>query len=136
MRLLSKVMGIVGIAALVLCVGCGNLSFTEQDDGRTVNLPVDDPFRVVLKGNPTTGYQWMLAPIESDAVTLIGEPAYKPASDRVGGGGAYTFRFQTKGDGEAVLRFVYRRPFESNTPPVQTFSLNVLVGTMGRIEGR
>ncbi len=107
--------------------------FTYDDNGTTVNLSNDDPFEIELSGNPSTGYAWQVMPFDSTVIKQVGEPVFKPNNDRIGSGGVYTFKFQTVADGQCDLLLVYHRKWEENVPPVKTFEMKIVVGTMGRI---
>ncbi|HBA82539.1 MAG TPA: hypothetical protein DCZ95_00450 [Verrucomicrobia bacterium] len=126
--------------SMALCVtflalgllACGK-PLTLADNGKTLNLSVDDPVQVELEGNPTTGYLWELAPYDATVIKAIGEPDFKADSQATGAGGLFTYNFQTVADGQTVLKFVYRRPFEKDVPPIKTYELKIVVGTMGQI---
>ncbi len=129
-----KKLPILLLAASLCISGCACAKpFTEKDNGKTVNLSTDDPFEVVLKGNPTTGYTWELEPFDTTVVKQLGEPNYQAERQAIGAGGLYTFRFQSVADGQTTLKFIYHRTFEKEIPPIQTFELKVVVGTMGQI---
>jgi inhibitor of cysteine peptidase len=133
------------IAAAVLLIRAmepATLELDESDNGGTVTLQVGDTVEVVLKGNPTTGFGWMADITEEDAgiIQQVGEPTYVSDSDLIGSGGTYTFTFKALKAGEAVLKLVYRRSWETD-PPIQTFSVTVNVealpldGSAWRLEG-
>ncbi len=114
---------------LTFCAG----PFTEKDNGRTINLGIDDPFEIELTGNPSTGYIWEAVSYDTLLVKQVGEAGFEPNSDTIGSGGKYTFRFQTVAAGQTTLVLIYYRKFEENKPPAKTFELKVVSGTMGRI---
>ncbi|MFN8476193.1 MAG: protease inhibitor I42 family protein [Anaerolineae bacterium] len=106
------------------------VTLTAADNGKTVNVRLDQQAAVTLAGNPTTGYTWEAAPPSSDSVTAVGEPQYKTdanAGGKAGVGGTYTFTYQGAAVGTAKLSFVYRRPWERDTPPAQTFDVTLNV---------
>jgi len=118
--------------------GCSSKTYTINDSGKTQRLALDSVFTVTLDGNPTTGYLW------SDATELNtclaksnngGEYEMDPTSNQpVGGGGTYTFKYKVKSAGEAELRLIYSRPWETGQAPAKTFTMKVIAGTMGTIE--
>jgi inhibitor of cysteine peptidase len=139
----------MGIAATVLVMilalvavasaGCGSsasaasgpLKLGEPDNGKTYTVKAGDTIEVVIPGNPTTGFAWTAAISEKDAALIqqVGEPAYvtdPSAGTMVGVGGTYTFTFKAAGQGEALLKLVYARPWES-VPPAQTFSVTLTI---------
>lgn len=121
---------IAAAAVLLRTREVGGIVLDETDDGTTVEVEVNDTFKVVLKGNPTTGYSWTALISEEDAGILrqVGEPTYIPDSDLTGAGGTYTFVFEAMAPGEAVLKLEYARPWES-VPAEKTFTVTVRVGT-------
>ena len=107
--------------------------FTEEDNGRTINFGIDDPFEIELAGNPSTGYIWDVLSYDSTIVKQVGKAEFEPIDDKIGSGGKYTFNFQTISAGQTTLVLIYYRKFEENVPPAKTFELKVVSGTMGRI---
>ena len=107
--------------------------FSEEDNGTTINLGIDDPFEVELTGNPTTGYIWEVASFEASIIKQIGEARFDPVDGKPGSDGKYTFEFQTIAAGQTSLNLIYHRKFEENEPPAKTFTIEIVAGTMGRI---
>ena len=132
MNVTRAVLALFFVTALLLG-GCEK-PFTEKDNGATVELSLDDPLEIVLSGNPTTGYRWEVAQLDPSVVKAAGSPSYEPGGSAMGAGGSYSFRFVTVGAGQTTLRLICHRPFEKGVPPQKTFELNLVVGTMGRIE--
>jgi predicted secreted protein len=130
-------MSIVALAAMA-SAGCGSsasasggpLKLGEADNGKTYTVKAGDTIEVVIPGNPTTGYAWTSALGEKDAALIqpVGEPAYaSEAKDGVvGGGGFYTFTFKATAAGEALLKLVYSRSWES-VEPLQTFAVTLTI---------
>ncbi len=106
------------------------IQITSADNGKTFDIGVGQQAVVALAGNATTGYAWEAAPPSSASVTPVGERQYQedahPAG-QVGVGGTYTFTYQGASAGGAKLSFVYRRPWEKDTPPAQTFDVTLNV---------
>lgn len=98
----------------------------EQDNGSTVTLQIGQQLEVSLAANPTTGYEWEVASVDSAVIKQAGEPKYVPEGDALGSGGKTTFRFDAIKPGQTLLQMIYRRPFEKDTPPVQTFEVTVV----------
>jgi len=102
-------------------------SITAADAGSQVALRVGESCDVVLVGNPTTGFQWEVARLDTSIVKQVGDAAYEPASSAIGAGGHFTFHFRAVGLGQTPVQLVYRRSFEKNAPPAQTFEIQVVV---------
>jgi inhibitor of cysteine peptidase len=127
------------IAGLVLIALAGTLTaiamasdepaspkeFAAADNGAAVEVQIGESFTVVLPGNPTTGYSWVVDGIDP-AILAATEPAYVGDSDLIGSGGAFTFTFTAMGAGETTVRLVYERSWEQ-TEPLETFTLTVTV---------
>ncbi|HRT06241.1 MAG TPA: protease inhibitor I42 family protein [Kiritimatiellia bacterium] len=124
-------------AALVGVWGCGDSSADSDEavvvgqerNGQTVELAVGTPLSVELAGNPTTGYEWTVAQIDSACLRLAGS-TYTADSSAIGSGGTYVFRFEPLRAGRTVLGLVYRRAWEI-TAADQTFTLTVDVRAAG-----
>lgn len=123
----------VVVPAAILSLGAcgppaqGSRQFSENDSGSTVELRTGDTLKVMLGGNPTTGYQWEIASVDSNVVKQRGDPEYRSDSAAVGASGKFTFTFEAAAPGQTVLRLVYRRPFEKNVPPARTFEITAVV---------
>ena len=104
-------------------------TLSEADAGTTVQVRMHDTINVVLEGNPTTGFTWERAPDDESAAILeqLGDPEFKPATELVGSGGKFTFRFEAVASGQAVLRLIYHRPWETGVPPEETFEVTISV---------
>jgi predicted secreted protein len=97
---------------------------TDAHNGKTVAVGVGQSFDVVLRGNPTTGYEWRVDKIASRAVEQNGKADYTMDKRRrrmMGVGGTYTFHFDVKQAAKTKVRFVYARSWEKNTEPAKTF---------------
>ena len=106
-----------------------------------VNLPTDKVVEIfigqkleaVIAGNPTTGYSWKVTALPT-GMKQVGEPAYvqDPADApdgqrRLGVGGRYIFTFVASQPTEGAIELAYSRPWEKDTPPLQTASVRVRV---------
>lgn len=107
--------------------GGATTQLSEADNGRALDLRVGDTVAVRLPGNPTTGYQWELAEADEAIIRQLGEPEVTPASSALGRGGTIALRFETVGAGQTTLRLIYRRPFEPDAAPAQSFEVSIAV---------
>lgn len=92
----------------------------------TVSLEEGEQFTVMLPGNPSTGYSWVVTTINPALLTQIGEPEFSTGSDLVGAGGTITFRFEANGAGRDALQLDYQRPWE-DVEPIDTYRVTVNV---------
>jgi inhibitor of cysteine peptidase len=116
----------------LLLTACGSkaTTLTEADDGTQIELSPGQTLTITLPSNPTTGYSWQVAQIDTNLLEQQGQPEYQqsPGSkDMVGAGGAETLRFKALGTGQTDLQLAYQRPWETGIPPIRTFSITVIV---------
>jgi inhibitor of cysteine peptidase len=119
---------VLALAAFSLA-GCrgGQALLTEQDNGTIVEVAVGEEFSVQLAGNPTTGYMWSLAELDSNYLQQQGEADYERDNDLIGAGGVYTFHFKALQVGQTTLTLAYARSFEPDVPPERVFSVEVVI---------
>ena len=120
---------LVSIVLLVSLSACGenNVKLDEESNGQTIEIKKGATLSISLQGNPTTGYNWELAEVDQTILKSQGEADYKSDSMLVGSGGVYTFKFEALESGSTALKLIYYRSFEEDTPPINTFELNVIV---------
>jgi inhibitor of cysteine peptidase len=115
------------VAGVVLLTRSESLDITEADAGKTIELNVGEAFTVTLEGNPTTGYNWELVATEGAVVEQVGEPEFDSDSNLVGAGGSITLNFKATNPGRQTLELVYRRSWEEDVAPLDTFAVNLVV---------
>ena len=117
-------------AKLVSVVPVVSSLLTAGDDGKELSLCIGQTVEVRLDGNPTTGFSWAVGTIDGDAVSAVGDPIYTPSATGdgiVGSGGTYSFVFMAEKAGAAKVTLTYRRPWETDSAPAQTFTFSVTV---------
>jgi inhibitor of cysteine peptidase len=103
---------------------------TVSESGGPVALAVGQELAVQLESNVTTGYAWELVPPMPDALTVIDPGTYRASSgseSRPGSGGTTSFVVRAARPGNGTLELVYRRPWESGTPPTRAVRVEVTV---------
>ncbi len=100
------------------------LTVTVADNGSTVQVGAGGDLLLELRGNPSTGYRWQVS-ANDDSILLPVAAWFVPDSDLLGSPGLEKFSFHVMAPGTASLRLVYSRPWETDTPPVQTFTVTV-----------
>jgi inhibitor of cysteine peptidase len=106
------------------------VAVAAADKGKTITLKVGQEAVVSLKGNPTTGYSWDLAGIDGQAVKLDGEVKYKEdpkLQGMVGVPGMFHAKFKAAKPGKATVKLQYRRPWEKDVKPVETYEVSFSV---------
>lgn len=94
-------------------------------------LKVGQTLVVTLASNPSTGYSWTISGAPDGAVlTQDGDITYTPSNPDVvmpGSGGSETVRFTATAAGTTTIVLDYRRPWETDVPPVETVTIDVTV---------
>lgn len=101
----------------------------EADNGGSVSLWRGDTLEVELSGNPTTGYTWEVAQVNTNILRQSGAAQYTASSDAAGSGGWYRFRFEAVGGGQTPLRLAYHQPWVAAATNDRTFEVSVTVVT-------
>jgi len=123
------------VMALLFLVACTASSVnvmvvkSENDSGTTFEMNRGDTLAVVLKANPTTGYEWSVVDVDAVVLKEI-DVAYERdpvSSGIVGSGGKFSARFVAKEAGRTDLRLIYSRSFEKGKPAAKSFDLVVRV---------
>ncbi|MFZ3555056.1 protease inhibitor I42 family protein [Streptomyces sp. BH055] len=101
--------------------------YTEDDNGREIQLHTGDLVNVALPENPTTGHLWQTASVSSEG--LLPQAVHFSPGDATapGSAGTRTFTFRTQAPGRATLELHLRRPWQATAPPTRRFSLVLYV---------
>jgi inhibitor of cysteine peptidase len=98
----------------------------ESDNNTTINVTKGRFLVITLEGNPTTGYTWEVTePLGELVLQQVGDIAFVPESNLIGAGGVQIATFEVVGAGNATIKMVYHRPWETDVEPADTFTLNV-----------
>jgi len=106
------------------------VALTEKDANRTVELSKGGLLEVTLVGNPTTGFMWEPQSLDAALLQPKGEVEFTADNTTpgfVGSPGKLTLRFEAVGSGQTTLKLVYHQPWDTATPPAQTFEVTVVV---------
>jgi inhibitor of cysteine peptidase len=108
--------------------GSAALRLSAADGGKTASARVGQTVIVSLRGNPTTGFNWSLDPSSvAGPLQPVGQPSFAPDSQNMGSGGILMFTLSATKPGKSVLRYVYRRSWETTVPPAETVNFTVEV---------
>jgi inhibitor of cysteine peptidase len=131
---LWKWMGLLAIIlAVVACsarsqAGSTTTSLREKDAGRRVQLKQGDTLIIELQGNPSTGFSWEAASVDTAVLEVEGDPEFEAETPNlVGSGGTFTFTFKASGTGQTELQMIYHRPWEKDVPAANRFEVTVVV---------
>ena len=122
---------IFSIILLFCIVGCSHKKIIkyDNDSNTTCTLSSADTLEIILKSNPTTGYEWKITAIDTAVIQIIGK-AYIPdkvPKHTMGAGGKSVFNFVAVHGGSTEMNLIYHRPFEKDVEPVRIFNLKVKV---------
>jgi len=124
-RLAAVLMAAMLLGALWGCGGGAVATYTEADT--SITAQVDEQFVIVLKANPTTGYQWM-ASYDNGALELVDNEyqADEHKESMVGGGGSSRFTFRALKAGSHKITMTYKRAWETTgDETVKEFTVTV-----------
>lgn len=110
--------------------------FTDCRDSKTAKLPgdtivqtgVNEPFELQLEACLTCGYAWFLEPVDTTKIQLLGETSEPKNRDPelVGGNAIQTWRFIGLQEGDYLLVFNYKRPWEEKI--MKTEKIRIVIG--------
>ncbi len=99
------------------------LTITQADRGKTFTVRRGDAIAIELAENPTTGYEWAIDKIDSQAIELEDSEFSLPENAGLGGGGVRIFTFRTKATGIARLQLKEWRSWEGDRSIIQRFNV-------------
>lgn len=100
----------------------------ELKTPKVIKAQVGHNITIILKSNPTTGYQWQIAkPLDESTLKLISSEYLADKTELVGVGGKQIWRFKTLKSGQTSISFKYVRPWEKNTPPQNEESFVIVI---------
>jgi inhibitor of cysteine peptidase len=122
------------VAGIVLLASCSNLPGTENpgfspvlmrehDNGGQVAVASDQMLTVELNAQPSTGYTWTVAGIDSAVLALAGRELQTGLA--TGGGDRELLHFIGKRAAHTTLTLVYRRPWETPRSDDPVYSVDV-----------
>lgn len=104
-------------------------SADTTNSGKDITMAAGDTLTITLESNITTGYSWNENANIGD-VTVIQQTGHKyqpPAVTIPGAGGFEIWNLKALKVGHSTISMEYRRPFEPNAAPANTFTLRVIV---------
>jgi len=106
--------------------GIKNITVTDSDNGRSVEIISGGILTLKLNVRPATGYAWKVSNDSFEPLKLIGEPIFEEAAMGKPGVSEYqVFKFKAQKQGTSNLKLHYVREWETNVKPVSTFSVKV-----------
>ena len=109
----------------------GEIRLGAQDEGGQVELNEGQVLVISLEGNPSTGYMWAVEEADERILRQTGKIEFEPelhplgAPGLLGASSKQILRFEAVAAGQTTLKLAYRRPWEKDVKPTETFSLQV-----------
>ena len=99
--------------------------FTLANYNATAPIGVGETFHIVLEANPSTGYSWQVAGVDT-SVLQPGDVDYRRTSELLGAPEEQIIPFTALRSGETTVDLRYMRPWEKETR-LQNYIINVRV---------
>jgi len=120
----TTILNLLFILMVIFVVGCNKQAINRGDNNEKQTNPeeetilelntfVGDVFNVDLKGNPTTGYSWIIENIDKKYAKFI-EKRFVSKSNLTGSGGMFSLNFRAVKPGVSDIKLVYCRPWQCN----------------------
>lgn len=112
------------------CIGIKTLSqltITQADRDKTFTVRRGDKIAIELVENPTTGYEWAIDNIDSEAMELQSSEFSLPVHAGIGVGGKRIFTFRTKATGTTKLQLKEWRPWSGDRSIIQRFNVTLQI---------
>ncbi len=104
-----------------------NITLTNADNGKTIQVQVGTEIMINLKENPTTGYRWAVDQTDDKVLPLQSSNYAITPGGGVGGGGTRTFTFITKQPGTVHLRLKQWRDFIGDSSIINRYNVTIQV---------
>ena len=102
------------------------LQFDEHSNGNEIELHVGEEFMIILHENPTTGFRWNPISSGEPACSLL-DNSFDLIGSTTGNGGSHSWHFRDVKEDSSKIEFAYRRSWEQDRLPAQTFTVSVYV---------
>lgn len=102
------------------------ITLSVVDNGRRLALTEAHELVIVLPANPSTGFVWQVAELDTRILVAVDPGAMTYADDAAPGMAAQqVLRFRAIGVGATDLQLIYRRPWETDAAPAAAFAVTV-----------
>jgi predicted secreted protein len=103
------------------------ITLAAVDNGRSLALTEPQELVITLPANPSTGFLWQAVALDSGVLVETDPGALRYVEATTPGVAAQqVLRFRAIGAGTTDLRLSYRRPWETDTAPADTFAVTVI----------
>ena len=114
--------------SLLICLALSCLTTAGAAEPKPITVKVGQKFKLTLKCNPTTGYQWVLAkPLAEKLLKLQGSEYQRLDPKLIGSGGNQVWTFQALAEGKTEIGLNYLRSWEKDVKPVEVTNYVVVI---------
>ena len=103
------------------------VTLTQADNGKSVQVKPGDLIVIHIDENPTTGYRWAIDQVDSQVMSLVNSEYAQSPGTGIGGGGQRTFTFKAERAGHSPIRLKLWRDFQGDNSIIQRFDLTIQV---------
>jgi predicted secreted protein len=103
------------------------IEIREASNGKQLEVPLHQRFRVILAEARTAGFRWYLVPSKETIFLPIEDAIEQVSAEPVGGTIMHHWDFQAETTGRRDVSFEYKRTWEIENAPTRTFSVTVHV---------
>ena len=97
---------------------------TEENDNTTITARIGETIEVSLGENPSTGYRWEVAALDSSIVST-GESQFSPTAEGIGASGTRHMTFHVHDAGTGRIELVLRRSWEPPSAAIKRWGVAV-----------
>lgn len=99
------------------------LNLEKSNTDQEFEIVVQSEIIISLESNPTTGYSWQASNLDTNFLKLVEDSTLEAESKLLGAPTKQVFRFITLTPGKTELNLIYRREWEKNIAPLDTFKV-------------
>lgn len=126
---MKKILFVLLVLSVPLHYACKEKKVTYADNGKTIQLGVNQILRIELPGNASTGNDWRKMAYNDSVIIRKGKGNYmlSDSDPMMGGSGIYHFKFLAINPGTSKLYMEYGNKYKYESDPVKTFELEIVV---------
>ena len=102
-------------------------TFSEKDNGASVEVQRGANLTIELKENPTTGYRWTITSIDDASLEPKDDEFLPPDQPTPGAGGLRKFLFCAKRAGSTAVSLISKRAWQRDEQAVGTYNLAIRI---------
>lgn len=120
---------VIWITILTACQSAANetISIDAKNAGEVIEMKTGDMLVVALDGNITTGFNWIPAAQDPVLLEQVGDTEVTPEGEGLGAPGKIVLQFKAVAEGQTKLKLEYKRAWETDVQPENTFEVTVVV---------